>query len=201
MSDPDIRWKQRFDNFKKALAQLNEAEELSRQRPLSPLENQGLVQAFEFTFELAWNTLRDFLMSKGVQGLIGSKDTAREAFKVQLITDDEGWTMMLNDRNRSSHTYNQATAEEIVAHIHSRYVSLFRQLSTKLRRSSVGRMMAKAGEDFGLTASVIAMIRKVFSHYPPVTEVRVYGSRAKGNYRAGSDIDLSIMDESYRVRI
>ncbi len=132
MTAPDIRWKQRFDNFKKALAQLNEAEELSRQRPLSPLENQGLVQAFEFTYELAWNTLRDFLMSKGVQGLIGSKDTAREAFKVQLITDDKGWTMMLRDRNRSSHTYNQATAEEIVAQIHGRYVSLFLQLSTTL---------------------------------------------------------------------
>lgn len=134
MTTPDIRWKQRFDNFKKALAQLNEAEELSQQRPLSPLENQGLVQAFEFTFELAWNTLRDFLMSKGVQGLIGSKDTAREAFKTQLITDDKGWTMMLNDRNRSSHTYNQTTAEEIVAQIHGHYVSLFRQLSAMLDR-------------------------------------------------------------------
>jgi hypothetical protein len=71
MSVADIRWQQRFDNFKKALAQLNEAEELSQQRALSPPENQGLIQAFEFTFELAWNTLRDFLMSKGVQGLIG----------------------------------------------------------------------------------------------------------------------------------
>lgn len=65
MSAPDIRWKQRFDNFKKALVQLNEAEELSQQRALSRIENQGLIQAFEFTFELAWNTLGDFLMSKG----------------------------------------------------------------------------------------------------------------------------------------
>jgi nucleotidyltransferase substrate binding protein (TIGR01987 family) len=129
MAAPDIRWKQRFENFRKVLAQLNEAEELSRQRALSRLENQGLIQAFEFTFELAWNTLRDFLMSKGAQDLFGSKDTAREAFKLQLITDDEGWTMMLNDRNRSSHTYNEATAEEIVEHIHRRHVALFRQLS------------------------------------------------------------------------
>lgn len=132
MSDPDVRWKQRFDNFKKALAQLSEAEELSQQRALSRLENQGLIQAFEFTFELAWNTLRDFLTSKGTQDLFGSKDTAREAFKRQLITDDKGWTMMLNDRDRSSHTYNQATADEIVEHIHSRHVALFRQLSALL---------------------------------------------------------------------
>lgn len=132
MTEPDIRWKQRFENFKKALTQLNEAEELSQQRPLSRLENQGLIQAFEFTFELAWNTLRDFLIAQGLQGLFGSKDTAREAFKLQLITDDEGWAMMLHDRNRSSHTYNQATAEEIVGHVHARYVELFRQLSTTL---------------------------------------------------------------------
>jgi nucleotidyltransferase substrate binding protein (TIGR01987 family) len=132
MSDPDIRWKQRFHNFKKALAQLNEAEALSRQRALSRLENQGLIQAFEFTFELAWNTLKDFLTSKGTQDLFGSKDTARAAFKQQLITDEHGWTMMLNDRNRSSHTYNEATADEIVEHIHSHFVDLFGQLSAKL---------------------------------------------------------------------
>lgn len=132
MTEPDIRWQQRFENFKKALAQLNEAEELSQQRSLSRLENQGLIQAFEFTFELAWNTLRDFLTAQGLQGLFGSKDTAREAFKLQLITDDEGWAMMLNDRNRSSHTYNQAIAEEIVGHVHARYVELFRQLSATL---------------------------------------------------------------------
>lgn len=132
MTAPDIRWQQRFDNFKKALAQLNEAEELSRQRALSRLENQGLIQAFEFTFELAWNTLKDFLTSKGIQELFGSKDTARAAFKRQLIMDDEGWAIMLTDRNRSSHTYNQETADEIVEHIHTRFVDLFRQLSATL---------------------------------------------------------------------
>lgn len=73
-------------------------------------------------------------MSKGAQGLFGSKDTLREAFKLQLITDDEGWTMMLNDRNRSSHTYNQATAEEIVGHVHGRFVALFLQLSATFDR-------------------------------------------------------------------
>ena len=131
-TDPDIRWKQRFENFKKALAQLSEAEELSQQRALSRLENQGLIQAFEFTYELAWNTLKDFLMFQGIPDLIGSRDTSREAFKRQLIKDGEGWMMMLTDRNRSSHTYNQATADDIVEHIHGRYVDLFRQLSSTL---------------------------------------------------------------------
>jgi nucleotidyltransferase substrate binding protein (TIGR01987 family) len=131
MSDPDIRWKQRFDNFKKALVQLDEAEALSQQRALSRLENQGLIQSFEFTYELAWNTLRDYLVFQGIPDLNGSRDTSREAFKRQLITDGEGWMMMLTDRNRSAHTYNQATADDIVEHIHGRYVELFRQLSAK----------------------------------------------------------------------
>jgi nucleotidyltransferase substrate binding protein (TIGR01987 family) len=132
MTDADVRWKQRFDNFKKALVQLDEADELSRQRPLSRLENQGLIQAFEFTDELAWNTLRDFLIFHGVTDLVGSRDTSREAFKRQLISDEDGWMMMLNDRNRSSHTYNETTADDIVAHIHACYVALFHRLSSTL---------------------------------------------------------------------
>lgn len=132
MSDPDVRWKQRFENYRKALAQLSEADELRRQRPLSRLENQGLIKAFEFTYELAWNTLRDYLAFQGIPDLIGSRDTSRQAFKRQLITDGEGWMMMLTDRNRSSHTYDQATADDIVEHIHGRHMDLLRQLATVL---------------------------------------------------------------------
>jgi len=138
MSDPDIRWKQRLSNFNKALSQLAQADELSRQRPLSPLEKQGLIQAFEFTYELGWNTLKDYLGFQGIGDLIGSRDTTREAFRHNLIADGDGWMMMLSDRNRTSHTYNEATAEEIVAHIHARYVDLFRALSSTLQ--------ARAGE-------------------------------------------------------
>jgi nucleotidyltransferase substrate binding protein (TIGR01987 family) len=132
MTDADVRWKLCFENFKKALTQLDEADELSRQRPLSRLENQGLIKAFEFTYELAWNTLRDFLQFQGIPDLVGSRDTLREAFKLSLIKDSEGWTMMLNDRNRSSHTYNQTTADDIVEHIHGRYVTLFHQMSATI---------------------------------------------------------------------
>jgi nucleotidyltransferase substrate binding protein (TIGR01987 family) len=132
MTDPDIRWKQRFQNFKKALVHLEDADHLSRQRALSRLENQGLVKGFEFTYELAWNTLRDYLTFQGVVGLMGSRDTSREAFKRQLIGDGDGWMMMLTDRNRSSHMYDQATADDIVEHIRGRYVDLFRQLSALL---------------------------------------------------------------------
>ena len=133
MTVPDIRWKQRFSNFTKALAQLNEAHALSKQRALSRLEQQGLIQAFEFTYELAWNTLRDYLSYQGIADLIGSRDTTREAFARNLIADSDGWMMMLTDRNRSSHTYNETTAGEIVQHIHARYVDLFAALASALQ--------------------------------------------------------------------
>ncbi len=70
---PDIRWKQRFDNYNRALQTLQEASALSAQRPLSALEQQGLIQGFEFTHELAWNVLKDYLEEQGFVGLIGSK--------------------------------------------------------------------------------------------------------------------------------
>ena len=74
----DIRWKQRFDNFIRALQTLRSAVELSRQHDLSELEQQGLIQGFEFTHELAWNVLKDYLEAQGFVGIIGSKNAARE---------------------------------------------------------------------------------------------------------------------------
>jgi nucleotidyltransferase substrate binding protein (TIGR01987 family) len=85
MSVKDIRWIQRFHNFGKALAQLAEAVDLAKQREFSKLEKRGVIQSFEFTHELAWNTLKDFLENRGAQDLYGSKDATREAFKAGLI--------------------------------------------------------------------------------------------------------------------
>ena len=95
----DIRWIQRFNHFTKALSQLRDAVELAQKRPLSKLEAQGLIQAFEFTHELAWNTLKDFLEERGVQNLYGSRDATREAFKTGLIENGEAWMNMIQSRN------------------------------------------------------------------------------------------------------
>ena len=132
MNNPDIRWKQRFHNFQKALAQLLDAHRLGQQRPLSPLEKQGLIQAFEYTYELGWNTLKDYLSYQGIPDLIGSRDTTREAFSRNLVADGAGWMNMLIDRNRTSHTYNEATAEEIVQNIHAQHLPLLLALKVKL---------------------------------------------------------------------
>jgi nucleotidyltransferase substrate binding protein (TIGR01987 family) len=126
MSPPDIRWIQRFDNFKRAFARLREASALAEQRGLSDLERQGLIQAFEFTHELAWNTLKDFLSARGSSAkLYGSKDATRAAFAAELIKDGEAWMMMVEHRNESSHTYNDDVAGKIMAAVQTLYVPAF----------------------------------------------------------------------------
>jgi nucleotidyltransferase substrate binding protein (TIGR01987 family) len=126
MSPPDLRWIQRFDNFKRAFARLHEASELAEQRGLSDLERQGLIQAFEFTHELAWNTFKDFLSARGPSAqLYGSRDATRAAFAAELIEDGEAWMKMIEHRNESSHTYNDDVAGKIMAAVQTLYVPAF----------------------------------------------------------------------------
>ena len=125
MTKQDIRWVQRFSNFRKAFAQLDEARDLATQRRLSRLEKQGLIQSFEYTHELAWNVLKDFLVSRGAQDLYGSKDVTREAFSAGLIENGEVWMEMIQSRNQTMHTYNETTAEAIYAAILTSYVAAF----------------------------------------------------------------------------
>jgi nucleotidyltransferase substrate binding protein (TIGR01987 family) len=132
MSSQDIRWIQRFNNFIKALSQLEEAVRLAKQRPLTKLEEQGLIQAFEFTHELAWKTLKDFLDSRGVQDLYGSKDVTRTAFQTGLIVNGEAWMGMIQSRNLTSHTYDEATAAQIASAILNIYYGEFEKLRIKM---------------------------------------------------------------------
>ena len=138
MDKPDTRWIQRFQNYQKALARLMQAAELSKQRGLTDLEQQGLVQAFEFTHELAWNTLKDFLESRGANGLFGSRDVTREAFANGLIENGDAWMNMIRHRNQSTHTYNEETVKAMVAVIMSVYVAEFGKLLGRLRELAAG---------------------------------------------------------------
>lgn len=129
MSDPDIRWKQRFSNYRLALSRLDEGVSLARQRPLSDLEKQGLIQAFEFTHELAWNVMKDYFVYQGNTSIMGSRDAAREDFDKGLVEDGEGWMEMIKSRNQTSHTYNQKTADAIVERILESCFPLFESFS------------------------------------------------------------------------
>ena len=132
MTEQDIRWLQRFSNFRKAFNQLDSAVQLSEERELSDLEKQGLIQAFEYTYELSWNMIRDYFRWQGNTGITGSRDAIREAFANGLIEDGDGWMRMLKDRNRTSHTYNEETAQEILKNILQLYHPLFGALQTRM---------------------------------------------------------------------
>ena len=121
----DIRWQQRLANYRRALERLTSAVHLAALRPLSELEQQGLIQAFEFTHELAWNVMKDYFFWQGTTGITGSRDATREAFNKEIIEDGEGWMEMLKSRNQTSHTYNQEIAENIVKLIIKNYHPLF----------------------------------------------------------------------------
>ena len=132
MEKQDIRWIQRLDSYSKALALLERAVALARQRELSELEQQGLIQGFEFTHELAWNVLKDFLEERGSAPIYGSKDATREAFRLGIIEDGEVWMRMTVSRNLSSHTYNRDTAGQLVGDILGSYIEQFRKLKVRL---------------------------------------------------------------------
>lgn len=128
----DIRWQQRFSNFRKALAQLEKALQLLEQRPLSELEMQGLIQGFEYTYELSWNVLKDYLQNQGIQGIIGARDAITEGFKVGLVSQGKTWLQMMQSRTQTSHTYNETTAILVAEAIVTVYYNLFKELETTM---------------------------------------------------------------------
>lgn len=130
--ETDVRWHQRLNNYSKALLQLEKAVPLSEERNLSDLEEQGLIQAFEFTHELAWNVIKDYFAHQGNPEITGSRDASREAFRQRLIHNGEAWMEMIKSRNQSSHTYNRETAEDISSKITSSYFLFFKEFEAKM---------------------------------------------------------------------
>ncbi len=130
--DGDIRWLQRFSHYAKAFEQLQEAVGLSKARPLSKLEKQGLIRCFGCAHELAWKTLKDLLETHGVDELFGSKDAIREAFRLGILSQGEVWMNMIKSRNQTSHLYDEKMVEEIIVLILKTYFPAFELLNTKL---------------------------------------------------------------------
>ena len=125
MAEADTRWLQRFDNFKRALLVLQRGVQLARERELSELEQQGLIQGFEFTHELAWNLLKDYLQHQGIENIIGSRDATRLGFQNGLISEGDIWMDMIRARNQSSHTYNLEQARAIAHDVIHRFAPAF----------------------------------------------------------------------------
>ncbi len=129
MTTQDIRWLQRFNNYDIALTQLTK---FIDKGDLNEFEEQGLIQAFEYTFELAWNTIKDYFEAQGETTIRGSRDAFRLAFQRGLIEDGETWMAMIQSRILTSHTYNEELAEEIATAIVEKYFPQFVMLHEAL---------------------------------------------------------------------
>lgn len=133
----DIRWIQRYANFHKACLRLLEVTEgWCTIDDLSELEQEGLVQRFEYTFELAWKTLQDLLNYKGYEFMSGPNGTLKMAFEDGLITDHEGWRKMAKSRNTLSHVYDDEEVRAITLLIFSEYAPLLKELNDDLESLS-----------------------------------------------------------------
>lgn len=134
MESQDIRWRQRFDNYLKALAKLQAGmpEGMAGLSRMSDLEKEGLIQRFEYTHELAWNVMKDYLEYQGIQNITGSRDAIREAFQARLLEDGDNWMETIRSRNQTSHTYNEQVANEILERIVTVYFSLFIHFREKM---------------------------------------------------------------------
>jgi nucleotidyltransferase substrate binding protein (TIGR01987 family) len=129
----DIRWKQRLDNYFKALRQLTRFVEKGE---LNEFEQQGLIQCFEYTYELAWNCIKDVFEAQGEVSIIGSRDAFRLAFKRGLIENGEIWMEMIKSRVLTSHTYNEDVADDISSRIVAEYYPEFIRLQMRLEAMS-----------------------------------------------------------------
>ena len=124
MTTSDIRWQQRFNNFQRAFLLLREAMEMDREN-LSQLEKEGIIQRFEFTFELAWKVLKDRMEYDGiVLDKISPKAVIRQAYATKYINDAETWLKMIGDRNLMSHTYDFAKFELVIENISTDYLPM-----------------------------------------------------------------------------
>jgi len=130
----DIRWKQRFSNYKNALSKLKDAisyyefqtnENKINDKQFIEILKEGLIQRFEYTHELAWNLMRDYAFYQGNSNVGGSRDAIKEAFKLNLISDYETWSDMIASRNQTSHTYNEEIVNEIFMKIKNEYINKF----------------------------------------------------------------------------
>lgn len=130
----DIRWKQRFQNFENAYNTMNRILRRYELEPGDEVVRMALVQSFEFTYELAWNTLKDYLENEGFDNVKSSKQTIRTAFQAELITKAENWMEVVQKRNLASHTYNENVLEETVTFIKDDFFPLVKSLYERLKK-------------------------------------------------------------------
>jgi len=153
-SAKDIRWEQRFSNYNKALKKLTEAIEYIKkdldenkidienndaEEVLEEIIKEGLIQRFEYTYEMAWNVMKDYALYQGNSEIGGSRDAIRYAFSMNLISNGEMWMDMIKSRIKTSHIYNEETANEIYTKILKEYHSAFLKFQEVMEGKQTGK--------------------------------------------------------------
>jgi nucleotidyltransferase substrate binding protein (TIGR01987 family) len=133
MDNKDIRWRQRLRNFEKSMRFLEKAMDIDHP---DIIQKAGLVQFFEMSFELAWNTMKDYLEEQGFQGIRSPRDSIKKAFETGLIKNGQLWLESLQDRNNTSHMYDEEAAETIVTEIRKSYFPLLKDLLITLAKNT-----------------------------------------------------------------
>ena len=134
---PDIRWQQRLTNFERALRLLGEAMAHGPEA-LNQREKEGVIQRFEYCFELAWKTVKDYMEASGVVfDVVMPRQVIKDAFAAKVLNDGATWIAMLDHRNLLSHTYNPVVFEQAVAAIYQRYLPQLEQLHRFLQQEAM----------------------------------------------------------------
>ncbi len=150
--EKDIRWEQRFSNYNKALYKLTQAIDFVKkdfeeseyddeqiENVANEIIKEGLIQRFEYTYELAWNVMRDYASFQGNTNVGGSRDAIKEAFQLKLIKDGKVWMDMIGSRNETAHTYNEKIANEIYFKIIKNYYPAFQEFQILMEEKRSGR--------------------------------------------------------------
>jgi len=128
-SNKDIRWIQRFQNFDRAFLLLRSALEERGLEQMSELEKEGLIQRFEYSYELAWKTMKDYLEEQGtIINPVTPRNVIKEAFSAQIIADGQVWVDMMLHRNLLAHTYDFSKFKEVLDAVVGRYLDAQEQL-------------------------------------------------------------------------
>ncbi|TVQ05316.1 MAG: hypothetical protein EA368_19510 [Leptolyngbya sp. DLM2.Bin27] len=181
----DLRWVQRFQNFDDAYQTFGRVFERYQVAPADEVIQIALIQAFEFTFESAWKTMKDYLEYDGYNSVGNSKQTVRVAFRAGLITSPEGWMAAIAQRNMTSHVYNTVVLQETIKFIRDEFIPLVQALQNELNKVM----------SYGLSDQQLAEIIRFIAAYPQVEEAILFGSRALGTHKPASDVDIALKGE------
>jgi nucleotidyltransferase substrate binding protein (TIGR01987 family) len=131
MENDDIRWKQRFENFSKAISYLEQALQIPNP---DIVQKAGIIQFFEMSFELAWNLVKDYLEEEGFEDIKSPREALKKAFENNILEDGHSWMDLLKDRNLTSHTYDEKKATEMEMLIKKKYFPILKALQISFNK-------------------------------------------------------------------